>query len=314
MEEKKKRANPLTLIVLIVALSILAYSGYQLFTILDNYRRTDQEYNHLNKDYTKKKGTTTALTEDPDVWPRFEDAEVPLEIDWASLKAINPDVVGWIYVEAEEGISYPICWRKGDDDYYLHRSYEGNYLYAGAIFLEGLNMPDFADPISIVYGHNMKNGSMFASLKNLKEQETYQKNPYFWILTPNGNYRYHIYSVFQTSPYSEVYQLFAKRGSKFLAWEQAMQNASEVTNIVPLFEDDSTVILSTCESDHEHRNVVIGRCVSSVQPTRTNTDYVSVGTKGNTETDLLESEAAKAVQNENEKTTTDVFGENDLGF
>ena len=284
--KKKTGFGIIRLAIVLVALCVLGYSGYQLYTILDDYHQTDEEYNELNDDYTKKLGSPIATESDPDTWNRYEDADSPMEVDWNSLKAINKDVVGWIYVEGDEKISYPICWRKGDDDYYLHKSYKGSYLYAGSIFLEGENWPDFADPLSIVYGHNMKNGSMFAGLKKYKEQEFYQAHPYFWILTPNGNFRYHIYSVFQTSPDSAAYQLFAKHGEKFLQWERAMQEASVVENSVPLFEDDNAVMLSTCETDHVHRTVVIGRCVSTVQPLRTNAEWKSAGTKGNTEQDL----------------------------
>ena len=171
------------------------------------------------------------------------------------------------------------------------KPYEGDYLYAGSIFLEGLNNPDFADPVSIVYGHNMKNGSMFAQIKSYKDQETYDKDPYFWILTPNGNYRYHIFSSYLTSPGSDVYQLFARRGQKMLDWEEKIREYSEIKSDLPLYKDDSVVVLSTCESDHVHRNVVVGRCVSTIQPIRTE-DYVSAGTKGNTLEDIDKYEAS----------------------
>ncbi len=289
---KKSGGNILSILLMLIALTVFGYSGYRLYLILNDYHKTDVEYEKLNDDYTRKTGSPADVLEDPDTWPKYEDAEPPLDIDWAALQAVNSDVVGWVYVEAQEKISYPIVWRRGDDDYYLHRSFEGADLYAGAIFLEGENNPDFADPVSIIYGHNMKSGSMFAFLDKLKEPEVYQKNPYFWILTPNGDYRYHIYSAFQTTPDSSTYQLFAKRGTKFLEWEKEMQSLSAVQNSVPLFEDDSAVVLSTCETDHVHRNVVIGRCVSSSQPRRTNEEYRSVGTVGNTLTDLEREEAS----------------------
>ena len=120
---------------------------------------------------------------------------------------------------------------------------------------------------------------MFAKLKNLLEQEVYDKNPYFWILTPDGNYRYHIFSVFQTEQNSDVYSLFSESGGPFLEYEKAMQEASVVKNKVPLFDDDKCVLLSTCVSDHVHRTVVLGRCVSSKQPRKLTDEPAVMTTK-----------------------------------
>lgn len=87
-------------------------------------------------------------------------------------------------------------------------------------FLDCENKGDFSDPSSIVYGHNMKNGSMFACLKKLKEQGTYDSAPYFWILTEQGSFRYHIFSVFDTLPTGPVYSLWEGGGENFLQWER----------------------------------------------------------------------------------------------
>ena len=83
-----------------------------------------------------------------------------------------------------------------------------------------------------------------------------------------GNYRYHIYAAFQTAVDSEVYNIFTARGKEFLEWEKRLQAASEVSNSVPLTENDFTVTLSTCTSDSSVRCVVIGKCVSSTKPVK----------------------------------------------
>ena len=197
----------------------------------------------------------------------IEDAKPPLKVDWKQLKAINPDIVGWLYVDAQPNISYPIL-RGDDNDEYLHTTFRKQYLYAGSIFEETNNNGDFADPNTIVYGHNMKDGSMFGTLKNMNDQEKYDKDPYFWILTPDGNYRYHIYSIFTTGVDSDTYTLYSQNGPEFLQWEEKMQNQSDVKNTVKLSKSDKTVILSTCTSDSSKRCVVIGKCVSSKRPAR----------------------------------------------
>ena len=195
----------------------------------------------------------------------YEDAEPPLEVDWKELRSINPDIVGWIYVDGLPNINYPIC-RGEDNDYYLHHTFRREYLFAGSVFEDFHNAADFSDPNTIVYGHNMRDGSMFNKLKELLDQEKYEKNPYFWILTPKGNYRYHIFCITKAGVGSDVYLLYEQNGEEFLEWEKKIRGMSDVTNDVELDKDDKVVVLSTCTSDSSVRCVVIGKCVSSDHP------------------------------------------------
>jgi sortase B len=296
-------------VVLILALCVLCYAGFRLFTIYSGYRAADQEYSSLAETFTKNlttgesaaskvvtphqaaTDTATSVTSQPEsettesrmefvteplavMTPKpssstgtglIEDAKVPLAVDWEQLRAVNPDVVGWIYVEGIDGINYPILQGE-NNEYYLKHSFQKQELSSGSIFEDFHNSADFTDPNTIVYGHNMKNGSMFGKLKDFLDQAVYDADPWFWILTPQGNYRYHIFSVFKTKVNSDTYTLYERNGPEFLEWEEQMQEQSAVKNEVPLSESDKTVVLSTCTSDNEYRCVVIGKCVSSDRP------------------------------------------------
>ena len=265
-------------ILFVAALCVFLYSAYRLYIIYHGYAAAAAEYDDLADEFTKpvgeKKPDSTPTpspepvkSEEGQVVDIIEDADPPVEVDWENLKAINPDIVGWLYVDAQDNINYPIC-HTTDNEYYLHKTFRRDYLYAGSIFEECLNSGDFTDPNTIVYGHNMKSGSMFGMLKYLRSQEKYDSAPYFWILTPQGNYRYHIYAAFETAVDSEVYNIFTARGKEFLEWERRLQACSEVSNSVPLTENDFTVTLSTCTSDSSVRCVVIGKCVSSTKPVK----------------------------------------------
>ena len=109
-----------------------------------------------------------------------------LHIDWDSLRAINPDVVGWIYVEGTD-INYPIVQGK-DNDYYLSHNFDGSTSSSGAIFLDMDNDPDLESDNNILYGHNMLDGSMFAQITKFKEQDFLEKNYHIIIATPNRAY------------------------------------------------------------------------------------------------------------------------------
>ena len=111
-----------------------------------------------------------------------------------------------------------------------------------------------ADPVPVV----SDGGGEVAN----KEEE----DPYFWILTPAGNYRYHIYSVLKVYPETEPFILWKKGGAGFLEWERKLQEQSLVENDVILRETDHTVILSCCEENHAERTLLVGRCCSQDQP------------------------------------------------
>ena len=122
--------------------------------------------------------------------------------------------------------------------------------------MDAYNNASFYNYNTIIYGHNMHDGSMFARLKEFSNEATLRQCPYFWILTPNGNYRYHIFSAMETAPLSDVYQLFnTSDEDKALAWAQKMQQKSEVQNKVELRKGDRDVILQTCSPGGQMRSV-----------------------------------------------------------
>ena len=201
--------------------------------------------------------------------PEAGTLKAPMDIDFKALKSVNEDVVGWIYVEAVPSISYPIV-HGTDNETYLHRTYEKNYNFAGTIFVDYENKGDFSDCNTLVYGHNMKNGSMFGMLKKYREDETlYNSSKYFWILTPEKNYRYEIIAAYTTSVDSDTYTLFKGPGKEFLEYEKKMLKNSEIKTDAS--EDkadkkDKIVTLSTCTGNQATRFVVQGKRVNAVDP------------------------------------------------
>ncbi len=281
MSKKKKKRRKKKIIgkvirtlVLIVAIGVFAYAAFQLYTIFHSYHTADSEYESIAETYTSE-GSSEVQTVSPnevsnspylnEVDAVIADGAVPLSVDWDSLKAENPDTIGWIYIEGEPSISYPIV-QSDDNDYYLKHTFQNTELFIGAIFMDCTNSSDFSDPNTIIYGHRINTGSMFGNLKNINNQSVYDEHPYFWILTPNGNYRYLIYSIYKASATGDAYTLFSGNGKEFLEWEETMQSRSEVSNDVKLSQYDHTVLLSTCTDDSSVRLVVLGKCVSTQQP------------------------------------------------
>ena len=260
-KKPKKKGDIVLTLALIVAVAVFCFAAYNLFHIYTEYKKGTDEYNHIEQ---------MAVTErDPESTEEASDTEQglqpPFDVDFAALQGVNPDVVGWIYIEALDGISYPVVQGE-DNEEYLHTTYENNYNFAGTIFIDYENSRDFSDCNTLVYGHNMKNGSMFGRLKNFSEdQTTYEKSKYFWIFTPEKDYRYEIISAYTTGVNSDTYTLFKGPGDEFQEYLDTIKGYSEIeTDDTELTIKDRIVTLSTCTGNDATRYVVQGRLADSV--------------------------------------------------
>lgn len=262
--KQKKKGDILLTLVLIVAIAVFCYAAVNLFHIYTEYKKGTDEYNHIEQMAVTDRAPDSQEVAGPNAQPK-----APIDVDFAALKSVNSDVVGWIYVEALDGISYPIVQGK-DNETYLHQTYEKNYNFAGTIFVDYENSPDFSDCNTLVYGHNMKNGSMFGMLKKYRADETlYNASKYFWILTPEKDYRYEIIAAYTTSVNSDTYTLFKGPGKEFLEYEKKMFQNSEIRTDATASEanvKDKIVTLSTCTGNQATRFVVQGKRVNAVNP------------------------------------------------
>ena len=248
-KRKKKGAGDIVRnVLLIVCIGIFLFSAFHLFRIYMEYKKGSDEYDSIKDTAVIEpaREETGEETEEPQI-------QAP-QIDFASLQATNPDVVGWLELEAID-ISYPIVQGK-DNDKYLHYTFEGKKNAAGAIFMEYTNKSDFSDCNTIIYGHNMKNGSMFGQLKKFQREDVYSVSPYLWICTPGGSYRYEIFSYHTTSATGDTYTLFSAPGQEFQQYLEKMKSASEIENDVQVSQNDKIVTLSTCTGNDKTRFVV----------------------------------------------------------
>ena len=178
----KKRKGGVWRVVFILAIVVLIGSLGGLGWLMYTYWNGQNEYDKLNDEAFRvndSEGVTTLGS---------------FDIDWEALRAINPDVVGWVYVPGTN-ISYPICWRQDDDKYYLYHNFGQNSVgdfgaEYGCIMLAGVNSPEWPDQVNVIYGHNMWNGTMFATLGDLAwNDELFNSIRTFYVLTPVGNFR-----------------------------------------------------------------------------------------------------------------------------
>ena len=269
-QKKKKKSDVLLTIALIVAIAVFCYAAFNLYHIYTEYKKGTDEYNQI-----EAMAVTGRDADSTEVAGPSAQIKPPIEVDFDKLKSVNEDVVGWIYVDALPDISYPIVKGK-DNQTYLHQTYEKNYNFAGTIFVDYENSGDFSDCNTLVYGHNMKNGSMFGHLKKFREDDKlYKQDKYFWILTPERNYRYEIITAYTTSVNSDTYTLFKGPGEEFEKYLETIKGYSEIkTDDTDLTIKDRIVTLSTCTGNESTRFVVQGKRVDAedADGAATNTD------------------------------------------
>lgn len=182
---RKKGNTVLAGLIICLLLVFLAAAG-KLFGAYLKYQKGDVSYEKLQEYVQEPEEEESPESEKEKEEPKNR----YLEIDFAGLKAVNLDVIAWIQIPALD-ISYPVVQGK-DNAYYLHHLFSGESNINGSIFVDCHNQPDFTDQNTIVYGHNMKNGSMFGTLDKYQDKELFEQHPEFYLYLPDKILKYQI--------------------------------------------------------------------------------------------------------------------------
>lgn len=251
---KRKKWSTVDFIIIGVLVVILAVCIGKLIQIGLTYKAGTDEYKSLQ----------IYAEEIPESEEAAEEIGIPkLAIDYASLQEINSDFAVWLYIPLLD-ISYPVV-QGVDNEIYLGQTFEKNNNIAGAIFLDFSNKKDFSDRHSIIYGHNMKNGSMFGKLKNfVRDEELCDTNPYFYLYTPEKAMKYRIVSYYITNETSPAYT-FINSDEEYDDYYRMMISNSAYKCEEEIPEGANIVTLSTCygKPNGPQRFVVHGMLVET---------------------------------------------------
>ncbi len=253
-------AIPLVLLVLFVVFGILFIRDYREYAV------AKKAYNALDENI-EERGVVTARSlpvnlhmqsgEEEEIFPEEVTFDYPeLDIDFAAFAQVNPDFVGVLYIPSLE-LRYPVLQGK-DNEEYLHKTYDGITNSAGAIFLDYLASRSMEDRNSFIFGHNMKNGSMFGSLKKFVTDDTLAAgDPYIYFYTSECVRKYEIFSFYYSFVGSDAYQNFAGDSGYDEYTEKALRNSIFINNEVDLSGRPNLLTLSTCSGTEHVKRLLV---------------------------------------------------------
>ena len=198
---------------------------------------------------------TETATEPTDPTEPAREPVVYPEVDFASLRMVNEDVVGWVYIE-DTKINYPILQGR-DNRHYVSTLIDGQYNGAGSIFMDYRNTPDFSDRHTVLYGHNMRNGTMFAGITEYRDQEYYDDHPMGLIMTPDGNFRFEIVASYVASLADPAWQLEFVDDADAAGWLETAMERSPFTSRYQPKAGDRMITLSTCTYEFDDARFVL---------------------------------------------------------
>ena len=220
---------------------------------------TEDEINEMLAGMKATETAETATEEQSEVIPvKFEE-----------LQAVNPDIYAWITVPGTV-IDYPILQHASDNTYYLMHNIDGSYGYPGCVYTENMNSKDFTDNDTVIYGHNMKNGSMFAQLHKFEDPDFFNENREVLIYLPDEVLHYTIfaahiyddrhllYSFDFTDP--EVYQKYLD--SIFSTRDMSANIDKDIT----VTTDDQIITLVTCIGSQPNNRLLVQAVLTDREP------------------------------------------------
>ncbi len=247
---KKKQNNIISIAMIVVCAIIFGVSAYQLYSIFSEYKAGTDSYTSVSE---------VAITV-PEGYVEEFGEEVPYEyyyVDFDSLLEINADTVGWIRFDSPESISYPLV-KTDNNDTYLTTTFSGETNSAGALFLDMYNATNFMDDNTIIYGHNMKNSSMFGELDKYNDGSFYEEYPYFYIYTPDGKAMKYQVVVAEEIEATDLERYTINFGSltEYQTYIDAILRTSFYDTGTEIDTYSKLITLSTCTGDDSTRFIV----------------------------------------------------------
>lgn len=253
LKSKNKRKmlyGILGLILFFIALSGVIYSV--------NYHKKQKE---AEKEYVELKKEVVKDQEEPEK-EKEEEEEVPKwrvsrTVDFKTLHEKNEDIYSWIEIPGTK-VDYPVLQHSEDNGYYLDHTMEHTEGLPGSIYSEKLHAKDYSSKHTVLYGHNMRNDSMFGSLHDYEDPEFFKQYPYIYIYLPEKTLVYQIFAAVNFSnAYLPGYYNYEDQ-EEFAAFIEELKAAKgNVSEEVSLTSESRLLTLSTCIANQPEQRFLV---------------------------------------------------------
>lgn len=233
--DMKRKVDLICRMVIVGLLVIIAFSAWRTGMILWEYHEGTTAYEEIQK--------------------IAGSAEAVGQIDFDALKKKNTDIKAWLYSEGTP-INYPVV-QGVDNQYYLYRMFNGEYNGKGSLFIDYRCKKPFEDFNTIIYGHRMKDGSMFHELIEYQDRDYFEEHPVMALTTPGRKYDLQIFAVVIIPADSKLYRIIFSGKDDREAYLDKILAVSEVDTGISVSPEDHIVMLSTCTYEYDDARLVV---------------------------------------------------------
>lgn len=287
MKDKKKKGAGVWMAVLCMALLVcivcVAFIGFRLYKRYEAEQKYEMLRVQVEETETETRAKTTLEEIEATPFDGWNDGDAPTmpenvkteltdnPIDFEKLQAINPEIYAWVEIPDTQ-IDYPVAQSAEDDLFYLKHNIYKEPEFAGCIYTEMANSKDFTDPVTVMYGHNMRNGSMFQNLHLFEDAEFFEKNRYIYVYTPDSKLTYEVFAAYE---YNDNHLLNSFDFSDEKIFSQYLEDVlggismgQHTREGIKVTTEDKILTLSTCMGDQTSSRYLVQAVLQKNEQTK----------------------------------------------
>jgi sortase B len=246
--------------LLFLFIGLFLYSTFMIGSKIMDYQKSDKIYYNLKNIYYHDeaemvKGTTTGGASSINASGTTVTSMPSLPPIYSTMQQINPDIIGWVKIP-NTVIDYPVLQGK-DNEYYLKHSVNREKISAASIFMDYRNNAKIPDFNTILYGHNMRDGSMFAYLSKYKQENFFKTHPFIYFDTPYSKGIWQVFSIYVTDTKFDYIKTNFESAYEYDEFINSICLKSIFKNKVQITPQDRILTLSTCSYEFKNARTVI---------------------------------------------------------
>lgn len=255
---RKRRKGDGTLWIVIAVLAlVIAFSLFMLARTVLGYVSNRSDYNEVqNAAIIPRLPETTPEAGEEVPVQSVESSEIPFEVDWNVLRETNSEIIAWLYCP-DTVINYPVV-QTSDNEKYLTVNFSGKSNAGGALFADYTSTVGIRASHLIIYGHNMKDESMFGTLKNYADEDYFKAHPVFYLLTPDRSYRVELLDCLTIDASLDNYPTYFSESGSLENYVGRLSSMAYWVNSEADWQNNQLVTMSTCTSSDDERLILQG--------------------------------------------------------